>query len=115
MTADASLLTSRREDVLLVPNRAVQADREAGTYSVTLVEQGPGGEEVTRRVEVTIGLRDDTYTQITGGLEEGDTVRIGAFVPPENPFEQDGPPDGQGPGGGNGPFGLVPAGERGIG
>lgn len=106
MTADARLLTSRREDVLLVPNRAITADREEGTFYVNLVENGPEGEETVRQVEVTIGLRDDQYTQITSGLSEGDKVRIGTLaLPDENPFEEeggpgDGPPQG-GPFGGN--------------
>jgi HlyD family secretion protein len=88
MTADARLLTSRREDVLLVPNRAITADREEGKFYVNLVETGPEGEETVRRVEVTIGLRDDQYTQITSGLSEGDKVRIGTLaLPDEDPFD----------------------------
>lgn len=95
MTADASLQTARREDVLLAPNRAITVDRETGQYYVTLVEAGPEGEETTRRVEVTIGLRDDRYTEITSGLTEGDQVRIGPVVQPVDLFQPgQGPPTG---------------------
>lgn len=92
MTANANLVTAQREDVLLVPNRAIIADRQAGRYYVNLVEPAAGDQTTTRQVEVSIGLRDAQYTQITDGLNEGDIVRIGSIdAPIENPFEQ-GPP-----------------------
>ena len=104
MTADARLQTAQREDVLLVPNRAIIADRQSGTYYVNLVEAGSNG-ETARRVEVTIGLRDAQYTEITAGLSEGDRVRIGdVSVPTFDPFEggpgNNGGPSSGGPGGG---------------
>ena len=67
--------------VLLLPNRAIQADRATGTYSVNLVTTGPDGAETIETVPVTIGLRDNRYTQITGGLAEGDVVQIGDALP----------------------------------
>lgn len=87
MTANAQLLTAQREDVLLVPNRAITADRQTGRFYVNLVR----GEEI-EEVEVTIGLRDNQYTQITSGLAEGDQLQIGGL---ESPFEN-GPPFGGG-------------------
>lgn len=90
MTANARMTTARREGVLLVPNRAIIADRQNGTYYVDLLVPGGEGEgERVERTEVTIGLRDDENTQITGGLEAGDRVQIGA-VRPDSPF---GPPN----------------------
>jgi HlyD family secretion protein len=71
MTANADLTTAERTDVLLVPNRAITADRETGTYYVNRVD----GEQ-TERVQVTLGLRDSQYTEITTGLREGDSVSI---------------------------------------
>ncbi|MDX1688302.1 MAG: efflux RND transporter periplasmic adaptor subunit [Candidatus Promineifilaceae bacterium] len=92
MTANASLVTAQREDVLLVPNRAIIADRAAGRYYVNLVEPDAEDQTTVRRVEVSIGLRDSQYTQITDGLEAGDRVRIGSFdAPLGNPFGE-GPP-----------------------
>ena len=40
-----------------------------------------GGAETIETVPVTIGLRDNRYTQITGGLAEGDVVQIGDALP----------------------------------
>jgi HlyD family secretion protein len=72
MTADAELITARREDVLLVPNEAIGADRSAGVYRVRLVE-----DEDVREVEVTIGMRDRTHTEVTSRLREGDRLLTG--------------------------------------
>lgn len=72
MTANAELITARRENVLLVPNRAIIADRQAGKYYVNRIQ----GDTVVK-TEVTIGLRDKNYTEITSGLSEGDQLFIG--------------------------------------
>jgi HlyD family secretion protein len=77
MTANADLVTAQRENVLLVPNAAITADREAGTFSVNLVSTGPDGRRTVTPVEVSVGLRDSDYTQITAGLEQGDEVLLG--------------------------------------
>jgi HlyD family secretion protein len=74
MTANAELVTAQREAVLLVPNRAITADRATGTYTVNRLE----GDSVVE-VQVTIGLRDNRYTEIRGGLAEGDQVVIGEY------------------------------------
>ena len=81
MTADARLLAEELTGVLLLPNRAIQADRATGTYSVNLVTTAADGAETIETVPVTIGLRDNRYTQITGGLAEGDVVQIGDALP----------------------------------
>ncbi len=72
MTANAELVTASRENVLLVPNRAITADRQAGKYYVNLVQ-----DDIVVKTEVTIGLRDKNYTEITSGLNEGDRLFIG--------------------------------------
>lgn len=79
MTANADLVTAQREGVLLVPNAAINADRRAGTYSVNLLVDGE-----TQEVPVTIGLRDDQFTQIISGLNEGDELLIRSSVPVES-------------------------------
>ena len=71
MTANADLVTARREKVLLLPSQAITLDRESGKYYVNLIADGE-----VRRVPVTIGMRDATYTEITGGRREGDRVLI---------------------------------------
>jgi HlyD family secretion protein len=77
MTANADLVTARREGVLLVPNAAITADRQAGTYTVNLVRTGSDGVVTITPVQVTVGLRDSEHTQITDGLSEGDRVLVG--------------------------------------
>jgi len=86
MTANAELVTASRENVLLVPNRAITADRQAGKYYVNLVQ----GDTVVK-TEVTIGLRDKDYTEVTSVLEEGDKLAIGE-VSEKLDFSQ-GPPE----------------------
>ena len=94
MTADANLITAEYNNILLVPNRAINADREKGTYSVRLVV----GSEI-QDVTVTIGARDDQNTQITSGLNAGDEILVGDYTPVDT-FEP-----GPGNGGDGGPFG----------
>jgi hypothetical protein len=86
MTANAELITANLQDVLLVPNRAIIADRQSGKYYVDLLRNGE-----TVRTEVRIGSRDSDYTQIIQGLEDGDQLTIGQ----ERALDLlDGPPGG---------------------
>ncbi len=89
------MTTAEKENVLLVPNEAIQVDRTSGTYSVRR-QNGDTVEEV----EIVIGLRDNQYTEVREGLSEGDVLLVGGEV--ESPFGPGG--EFQGPGGG-GPFG----------
>ena len=65
---------------------AVTADREAGSYSVNLIVGEEDGEPVIESREVTIGLRDNSFTEITSGLAEGDDVQIGELSAPTIDF-----------------------------
>ena len=76
MTANANLITAQKEEVLLVPNEAINVDRQAGIYSVNLVLG-----ETSQIVEVTVGLHDDRHTQITGGLNPGDELLVSNSIP----------------------------------
>jgi macrolide-specific efflux system membrane fusion protein len=69
MTANVTLFLETREDALAVPRRALR--REGGRY-VVRVRQGGLVEEQ----EVRVGWRDDRFTEIVEGLEEGQTVLI---------------------------------------
>jgi HlyD family secretion protein len=71
MSATATIIASTREDVLLIPNRAVQVERESGR---TFVERLTGGEP--QKVEVRLGLRDDARVEVREGLDESDTLAI---------------------------------------
>jgi len=69
MTANVDIVTERREDVLLVPNRFVRIDRATGQ---AFVDKAVG--EGIQSVEIQIGLRDESYSEVLAGLEEGDVV-----------------------------------------
>ena len=44
------------------------------------------GTPITEEIEVTIGFKDDDYTQIMSGLAEGDEVLVGELAPPTIQF-----------------------------
>jgi HlyD family secretion protein len=79
MTANAKIITRQLADALLVPNRAIKVDRAARRYTVERFVQGGAGASQTETVEISIGLRGATHTQVLSGLEEGDTVLIRAI------------------------------------
>ncbi|MGD2205856.1 MAG: efflux RND transporter periplasmic adaptor subunit [Anaerolineae bacterium] len=95
MTADVDIVVGSADDALLVPNRAIEADRQAGRYYVTR-RKADGS---TERLEVRIGLRDEAHAQVLEGVEEGDRLVL-PEVPTQTQSEQ-----GFGPGSGGGPFG----------
>jgi HlyD family secretion protein len=70
MTANASIVTSSKENVLLVPNRALQMQGRERVVNVLV-----GGKPEVRVVRV--GVSNDQYTEITDGLNEGDEVLVG--------------------------------------
>jgi HlyD family secretion protein len=70
MNASVGIVLDRRDDVVLVPNRAV---RTVGRQHVaTVLYQG---QQID--VPVTIGLTGETQTEVVDGLREGDVVLIG--------------------------------------
>ena len=70
MTADAEIVVAEREDVLVLPRRAIRA-RPYTTVSVPVLE---AGRVVTRAVK--IGLVGDLNAEILSGLREGDRVVV---------------------------------------
>jgi len=67
MTATAEVIIERRDDVLLIPNRAIRGTWE-NPMVVVLVD-----EQVEER-EITLGLTDGINTEVLSGLEEGEKV-----------------------------------------
>ena len=86
MTANAQIITASQENVLLVPNAALTADRQAGTYTVNVVTDEADGERVIKETQVAVGMRDDGFTEITHGLNVGDSVMIGELTVPSQSF-----------------------------
>ncbi len=87
MTANARLITANSEEALLVPNAAITADRQNGTYWVNQVTgSAEDGSPLTTEIEVSIGLKDNDYTQILSGLSAGDEVLVGELSAPTIDF-----------------------------
>lgn len=71
MTSTVEIITARSENALVVPNRAVHADRQTGkTYVEKLVNNKPV------QVEVALGIREELVSEVLEGLQEGDQVII---------------------------------------
>jgi len=71
MSATAEVIIERRDDVLLIPNRANQGTQENPKVLVLVDEQ------VEER-EITLGLTDGTNAEVLSGLEEGEKVVLHA-------------------------------------
>jgi RND family efflux transporter MFP subunit len=74
MTTAVKIALESRENVLVVPRRAVRRD---GNRVFVL---SPRGAEAVR-VPVTTGVRDDSYFEVLSGLREGDEVLVGEGTP----------------------------------
>lgn len=118
LNASCEFLVARKDDVLAVPNSAVNETRE-GTYVEVLVNGQP------QRREVKIGIQGNEKTEIVDGLTQGETVITGRIFAqqddgPGSPFGRAfGPPrmgGGQRPSGagmgGGGAGGGAPGGRR---
>lgn len=66
-TSSVDITTDAADDVLAVPTSAITVDGDTATVQV------PDGDQ-TRAVTVEIGAIGATWTEVTSGLEEGDTV-----------------------------------------
>jgi multidrug efflux pump subunit AcrA (membrane-fusion protein) len=70
MTANVSVTTAKADGVLNVTSSAV---RTSGGSSYVMVVQPDGTE---KQVDVVVGLKGDTTTEITGAVKAGDTVSL---------------------------------------
>ena len=94
MAVTAKIITNVKLDVILVPSAAVQSGQ------VRVMKNG----KVTS-VAVEVGDSNDTQTEITSGINEGDNVITGTTTPSA----------GTGTGGTSSPFGSTRGGFRGFG
>ncbi|MBM3188619.1 MAG: efflux RND transporter periplasmic adaptor subunit [Chloroflexi bacterium] len=69
MTTAVEIVVERKDDALLVPNRALRRDRE-GIYVEVLRNNVP------TRAAVETGIRGEEYSEVLSGLEEGQEVII---------------------------------------
>ncbi len=71
MSADVSIVIEGVEDALLIPSEAL-TQTSSTSYVYTSYDEETG--ELGGMVEVTTGLNNGSYVEITGGLSENDTV-----------------------------------------
>jgi HlyD family secretion protein len=76
MSSRAEIFTSANESVLAVPIQAIltSEDQAANTKETSVFRMEEG---VARKVAVEVGIADDTYQQITTGLNAGDVIITG--------------------------------------
>lgn len=67
MSATAEIIIEQHDDVLLIPNRAIQGSWENPFVEVVTDEQ------IEKR-QISIGLSDGIYAEVLSGLEEGEEV-----------------------------------------
>jgi macrolide-specific efflux system membrane fusion protein len=104
VSADATITTRVRQDVLTVDTRAVHGD-SSGTY----VEKVVGGRTV--RTAVKLGATYGLQTEVLSGLKAGDQVEVVAFRAPSSSGSRSGSSEGGSfPGGGTFPGGTFPGG-----
>ncbi len=72
MSATATIVTRQVTNVARIRNRFVQRDQLTSKAYATL--QQPDGRYQT--AEITLGLRDDTYSEVKSGLKVGDSVAL---------------------------------------
>jgi RND family efflux transporter MFP subunit len=72
MSTTATIVTDQVTNAIRIRNRFVRLDRLAGKAYAT-VQQPDGRYE---EVELTLGLRNDTYSEVRSGLAAGDTVAL---------------------------------------
>jgi len=72
MTANITILTSKADNVLVIPTRAIRTDEETGEKTVRVKNNGTINETV-----IKVGLRgDEGRIAVLQGLEEGDTIIV---------------------------------------
>jgi len=105
MTAEATITTSSKSDVITVPVEAVQ--KQDDEYYVlipsgTTTSEDGSTETSTTKQTVEVGLENEEVAEITSGLDEGTTVVLPTFES-SNDSSQGGFPGG----------GQMPSGDRG--
>lgn len=67
MSAQASIITNTKTDIIAVPNSAVQTVN--GQSTVKIMKDG-----TAQQIPVETGISSDTLTEIVSGISEGDTI-----------------------------------------
>lgn len=89
MTASVDIITQQKTDAVLVPRRAIQI--ENGKNYVWVPSSGQPdpatGRPASERRDVTLGLTNTEFAEVTSGLKAGDTVLVAEASSVMNPME----------------------------
>ena len=96
MTTSVTIAVGEHPNVVALPNEALKPDNKGGQY--VWLQRAGAKEPIQQPVE--IGATDGTYTEIKSGVEDGDTVVLAGWPPPEGPGGMRMTPFGMRPGGG---------------
>lgn len=76
MSCRAEIFTDVRDGVLAAPIQALIIEEDLTQNSTTYFAYRLEGSQV-RKIEVEVGISDDTYQEVTDGLAEGDMIVVG--------------------------------------
>jgi HlyD family secretion protein len=71
MTATGAIVVAEARNVVLIPNWAIRRDRQTGEAFVGFLRNG-----VIEEVSVTLGLRDEAFSEIVSGVNVGDVIAV---------------------------------------
>jgi len=71
MTATVSIITDKAENVIVIPNRVMHLDENTKQPFVEKLVN-----DVPTRVDIVLGLRNEQYSEVVDGLQEGDVLVI---------------------------------------
>jgi HlyD family secretion protein len=71
MTANVQMILDTHSDVLAVPGTAIRSDEQG--YYVNIV----GSDGTAQRIDVTTGYTDGNLTEVSGAVQEGQTIYLG--------------------------------------
>jgi len=76
LSANVDIITEKAENVLLVPIQSVYKENEKSYFDLLVSKQAQPENiaESVKKVEVTTGINDYYYIEITSGLKEGDII-----------------------------------------
>ena len=82
MSVSASIIIDTKQDVLLVPNSAIKSSGETNYVEIPNEEITTAASAASnialqnspRQQQIQIGLANDSYTEVTSGLKEGDKI-----------------------------------------
>ncbi len=72
MTAEANIIVNQRQNVIRVPNAYIRLDRRTNDAFVEV--QNPETQQF-EEVSIVLGLRGESFSEVTSGLNAGDVIR----------------------------------------